>query len=78
MPQGQTLQERIAWITESGARAIGTAEHCINQIEALWKQSGGFGTFLFLAHNADDADAVVYDLSNARARHLARLQLEVA
>ena len=51
VPQGETLQERIAWINESGVGAIGTAEDCINQIEALWKQSGGFGTYLCMDHD---------------------------
>jgi limonene 1,2-monooxygenase len=35
----------------SGMAVIGTPEDCIEQIERLRKQSGGFGCFLQLAHN---------------------------
>ncbi len=51
VPQGDTLQERIAWVNESGVGAIGTAEDCIKQIESLWKQSGGFGGYLCMDHD---------------------------
>jgi len=50
-PEGDTLQERIQWVNESGVGAIGTAEDCINQIESLWKQSGGFGGYLCMDHD---------------------------
>ncbi|MGF1597309.1 MAG: LLM class flavin-dependent oxidoreductase [Acidimicrobiales bacterium] len=50
-PEGDTLQERIAWVNESGVGAIGTAEDCIRQIESLWKQSGGFGGYLCMDHD---------------------------
>jgi alkanesulfonate monooxygenase SsuD/methylene tetrahydromethanopterin reductase-like flavin-dependent oxidoreductase (luciferase family) len=50
-PQGDTLQERIAWVNETGIGAIGTAEDCIRQIENLWKQSGGFGAYLCMDHD---------------------------
>ncbi|MDH4144475.1 MAG: LLM class flavin-dependent oxidoreductase, partial [Acidimicrobiia bacterium] len=50
-PEGDTLQERINWVNESGVGAIGTAEDCIRQIEALWKQSGGFGGYLCMDHD---------------------------
>ena len=32
-PEGETLQERIDWVNETGIGAIGTAEDCISQIE---------------------------------------------
>ena len=51
VPVGDTLQERIAWVNETGVGAIGTAEDCIRQIERLWKQSGGFGTYLCMDHD---------------------------
>jgi limonene 1,2-monooxygenase len=51
LPVGETLQERIAWVNETGIGAIGTAEDCIRQIEDLWKQSGGFGTYLCMDHD---------------------------
>jgi alkanesulfonate monooxygenase SsuD/methylene tetrahydromethanopterin reductase-like flavin-dependent oxidoreductase (luciferase family) len=50
-PQGDTLQERIAWVNETGIGAIGTAEDCVRQIENLWKQSGGFGAYLCMDHD---------------------------
>lgn len=51
VPQGDTMQERIEWINESGMGAIGTPEDCIRQIDTLWKQSnGGFGAYLNM-HN---------------------------
>lgn len=51
VPEGDTLQERIAWVNETGIGAIGTAEDCIKQIESLWKQSGGFGGYLCMDHD---------------------------
>jgi len=50
-PEGDTLQERIAWVNETGIGAIGTAEDCVRQIESLWKQSGGFGGYLSMDHD---------------------------
>ena len=38
-------------MVESGGVVIGTPDDAIAQIEALEKQSGGFGTILLLAHN---------------------------
>lgn len=56
-PEGDTLQERIEWAHESGVGAIGTPEDCINQIESLWKQSGGFGGYLCMAHDFANPEA---------------------
>jgi alkanesulfonate monooxygenase SsuD/methylene tetrahydromethanopterin reductase-like flavin-dependent oxidoreductase (luciferase family) len=57
-PEGDTLQERIAWANETGIGAIGTAEEVIRQIENLWKQSnGGFGAYLNMAHDFASPDA---------------------
>lgn len=50
-PEGDTLQERIAWVNETGIGAIGTPEDCVKQIESLWKQSGGFGGYLCMDHD---------------------------
>jgi limonene 1,2-monooxygenase len=36
---------------ESGNAVIGTPDDAIEQLERLWKQTGGFGCFLQLAHN---------------------------
>jgi alkanesulfonate monooxygenase SsuD/methylene tetrahydromethanopterin reductase-like flavin-dependent oxidoreductase (luciferase family) len=55
-PQGDTLQERVAWVNETGIGAIGTAEDCIRQIENLWKQSGGFGAYLCMDHDFANPD----------------------
>ncbi|MEM9562695.1 MAG: LLM class flavin-dependent oxidoreductase [Actinomycetota bacterium] len=50
-PEGDTLQERIDWVNETGIGAIGTPEDCVKQIESLWKQSGGFGGYLCMDHD---------------------------
>ncbi len=48
---GETLEERIAWVNESGLGVIGTPDDAIAQIERLDKQSnGGFGAYLLMAH----------------------------
>ncbi len=48
---GETLEERIAWVNESGLGVIGTPDDAIAQIERLEKQSnGGFGAYLLMAH----------------------------
>jgi limonene 1,2-monooxygenase len=57
-----------AWTTEglytTGVLMAGTPEDAINYIERLKAQSGGFGTFLILAHNAASVEATrrSYDL----------------
>ncbi|MDA3040386.1 MAG: LLM class flavin-dependent oxidoreductase, partial [Actinomycetota bacterium] len=51
-PEGDTLQERIDWVNETGVGVIGTADDMVRQIESLWKQSnGGFGAYLAMAHD---------------------------
>jgi len=40
-----------------GVALVGTPEDAIAHIEKLQKQSGGFGTFLFLAHNCANFEA---------------------
>ena len=50
-PPDSTLQERIAWVNESGLGVIGTPEDAVAQINRLSAQSrGGFGCYLMLAH----------------------------
>lgn len=57
-PEGETVQERIAWINETGVGVIGTADDMVRQIESLWKQSnGGFGAYLAMAHDWADPTA---------------------
>jgi limonene 1,2-monooxygenase len=58
-PMGDTLEERIAWVNESGVGVIGTPEDAINKIDDLDKQSnGGFGCYLMMAHDWARPDAV--------------------
>ncbi len=58
-PMGDTLEERIEWVNESGVGVIGTPEDAINKIDELYKQSnGGFGCYLMMAHEWARPDAV--------------------
>jgi limonene 1,2-monooxygenase len=51
-PLGDTLQERIDWVNQSGVGVIGTPDEAIQQIQRLWDQSnGGFGAYLMMAHD---------------------------
>ena len=58
---------------ESGVAVIGTPDDAIEQISRLQKQTGGFGTFLFMAHNWATFDQTLqsYELF-ALIRHPAR------
>src|SRR3954447_7052473 len=56
-PPGDTHQERIDWVNESGVGVIGTPEDAVRQIEGLQKQSGGFGAYLMMAHEWTNWDA---------------------
>ncbi len=47
----------IDWMLEQGYAVIGTPDDCIEQIQRLEKESGGFGAFLQIAHNWADFDA---------------------
>lgn len=49
-PQG-SFADAVEGITSSGLAVIGTPEDAIAQIERLDEQSGGFGAYLFTAHN---------------------------
>ena len=58
-PMGDALQERIAWVNESGVGVIGTPDDAVNKIDELHKQSnGGFGCYLMMAHEWARPDAV--------------------
>ena len=58
-PLGDTLEERVAWVNESGVGVIGTPEDAVNKIDQLYKQSnGGFGCYLMMAHDWARPDAV--------------------
>lgn len=48
---GETFEERVDWVNESGLGVIGTPDDAIRQIDRLEKQSnGGFGAYLMMAH----------------------------
>jgi limonene 1,2-monooxygenase len=50
-PEGtETTEQMIDAMNGSGMAIIGTPEQAIGQIQRLIDQSGGFGTFLFMAH----------------------------
>lgn len=50
-PLGETLQERIEWVNDSGIGVIGTPDDAVAQIKKLEQQSGGFGSYLMMAHD---------------------------
>ncbi len=55
---GETFEERVAWVNETGLGVIGTPDDAIGQIERLEKQSnGGFGSYLMMAHEWANPDA---------------------
>jgi limonene 1,2-monooxygenase len=45
---GDTFEERVDWVNETGLGVIGTVEDAIAQVERLEKQSGGFGSYLLI------------------------------
>ncbi len=48
---GNTFEERVAWVNETGLGVIGTPDDAVEQIERLEKQSnGGFGAYLMMDH----------------------------
>ncbi len=44
-------RDPVEALIESGLTVIGTPDDAAEKIQALWDQSGGFGAFLFMAHN---------------------------
>jgi limonene 1,2-monooxygenase len=58
-PLGDTLQERIDWVNESGVGVIGTPDDAARKIGELYEQSGGgFGAYLMMAHEWARPDAI--------------------
>jgi limonene 1,2-monooxygenase len=50
--EGDTFEERVAWINETGLGVIGTPDEAIAQIQRLVDQSaGGFGCFMMMQHD---------------------------
>jgi limonene 1,2-monooxygenase len=50
-------QEMIDFVNASGLGSIGTADMACEQIERLQEQSGGFGSYLCLAHEWANPEA---------------------
>ena len=44
-------RDPVEALIETGLTVIGTPDEAAEKIQALWDQSGGFGAFLFMAHN---------------------------
>jgi limonene 1,2-monooxygenase len=59
-PQSLHVEEMVDAINNTGFAVVGTPEMAIAQIERLQEQSGGFGTFLLMAHEWADRDATLH------------------
>jgi limonene 1,2-monooxygenase len=55
-PQGATVEQAAEIFIESGFAVIGTPDDAIEQMQRLEKQSGGFGCYLFMAHDWADRE----------------------
>jgi limonene 1,2-monooxygenase len=58
-PQGIEADQAVDLLIESGFAVIGTPDDAVAQIERLEKQSGGFGCYLFMAHDWADREATM-------------------
>ncbi len=56
-PQGIEADKVVDLLIESGFAVIGTPDDAAGQIERMEKQSGGFGSYLFMAHEWADREA---------------------
>ena len=56
-PESDDPDQLVEAINGSGLAVIGTPEMAVAQIERLQNQSGGFGTYLFMAHDWADPAA---------------------
>jgi limonene 1,2-monooxygenase len=54
VPADMPLDNVVDTLVDGGFAVIGTPDDAIAQIERLEKQSGGFGTYLFMAHDWAD------------------------
>jgi limonene 1,2-monooxygenase len=59
-PQTLHVEEMVDAINNTGFAVVGTPEMAIAQIERLTEQSGGFGTFLLMAHDWADRGATLH------------------
>jgi limonene 1,2-monooxygenase len=57
VPPGIDTDNAIDMLIEAGFAVIGTPDDAIAQIERLEKQAGGFGCYLFMAHDWADREA---------------------
>jgi limonene 1,2-monooxygenase len=58
-PEADDTQSMVESMNNSGMSVIGTPEQAIAQIQRLIDQSGGFGTFLFMAHEWANREATL-------------------
>jgi limonene 1,2-monooxygenase len=59
VPEGLDESKLVDAVVDSGIGVIGTPDDAIAQIERLEKQSGGFGTYLFMGHDWADRAATM-------------------
>jgi limonene 1,2-monooxygenase len=59
VPEGLDEDHLVDAVVDSGIAVIGTPDDAIAQIERLEKQAGGFGTYLFMAHDWADRKATL-------------------
>jgi limonene 1,2-monooxygenase len=59
-PQSLHVEEMVDAINNTGFAVVGTPEMAIAQMERLIEQSGGFGTFLLMAHEWADREATLH------------------
>ncbi len=59
-PQTLHVEEMVDAINNTGFAVVGTPEMAIAQLERLQDQSGGFGTFLLMAHEWADREATLH------------------
>jgi limonene 1,2-monooxygenase len=57
VPETKDHASLVDAMNASGVAVIGTPEMAVRQLERLIKQSGGFGTYLFMAHEWADPPA---------------------
>jgi limonene 1,2-monooxygenase len=58
-PQADDPNQLVEAMNASGISVVGTPDMAIAQIERLIEQSGGFGTYLFMAHEWADRQATL-------------------
>ena len=65
----EDVAEMVDALNAGGLAVIGTPREAAAQVERLWNQSGGFGTYLFMGHEWADREATLrsYELF---ARHV--------